>query len=1258
MERLLKPGKLSIDPNSAEASDDWIHWISTFKDYARRFIPDGAEADADKLSALCNCINSKVYKYVRDCKTFVEAEKRLEKLYVKQPNEMFARYLLRSAKQKPNQTLADFKYSLVQLTHDIEFRDVTAAQYRDDLIRDSFINGIQSSEIRQRLLEHKTLSMEGAYEIAVTIDNAKRDNQFFCNSSEEVPIALNAINMEVESEFSDDQRVAAMSSKKSVCYRCGSDKRHDFQKCKAGLLTCHRCGKKGHIIKACRQKGHSGFDVSTRTLERRRESSAALNTGRLYSLQTQSLSMGGHLNHALVSSEVKGKEYRTLLDTGSSKCFVNESVSLNLGVKRSLVQFGVDMAQASSRVQVTSCCKVDIKLLGATYKGVVLYVMKDLCVDIILGNDFLGLHKEVVFQFNGAKDALIVPVSDYCAVIASKVKAPSLFRNLRPGWRPVITKSRRFNARDHEFMMSTVDKWKEEGTVRISHSCWRAQCVVVKRNGEPQRLAIDYSQTINLFTEVDGFPIPLIEDVVNNLASFKFFASYDLRKAYHQVLIPECDKAFTAFEAGDELLEFNVIPFGVTNGGPVFQRVMTEVIKEDRLKDTFVYFDNVVIGADSLNDLKYKSQKFKEAINRRSMTLNEKKTVYGVQELNMLGYCVGGNSIKPDPERLSPLLELPPPSTGRSLKRVLGLFAYYARWVPRFSDRICKLKSAKTFPLSPAELADFESLKKSIAEAALQAIDETLPFTVECDASDVAVSATLNQGGRPVAFMSRSLSGSELLYPSIEKEATAIIEAVRKWSHLLMRQHFVLVTDQRSVAFMLDARKRTKIKNTKIMCWRLELASFSYSIRYRPGELNVGPDTLTRATLATTSTSESRLLDLHRELCCPGITRFWNFVKCKNLPYSLDDVKKCCRSCPTCAEVKPQFYVPPKETLIKATRPMERLALDFKGPLPSAGKNCYFLSVIDEYSRYPFCFPCPDTSSDTVIRCLESIFGLFGSCNYVHSDRGSSFMSKKLKDFLLGKGIASSRTTPYHPQGNGQCERYNGIIWRSIKCALKSRQLPLKSWEVVVPNALDSIRSLLCTATGESPHSRFLTFTRRSSHGKSLPKWMSEPGPVLLRKFVRTSKNDDMVQRVELLEANPMYALVKYPDGRESNVSLRDLAPLPLARESTMADDGVTRMDDGVKTVNMRTDYTKTIRENTQYDNGVENAEWNEAIGESSEPRRSVRDNQGVPSQVFVSNGDVIEGTSNEIGNEETRPRRSIRYNKGVPPQRYGYSKS
>ena len=141
---------------------------------------------------------------------------------------------------------------------------------------------------------------------------------------------------------------------------------------------------------------------------------------------------------------------------------------------------------------------------------------------------------------------------------------------------------------------------------------------------------------------------------------------------------------------------------------------------------------------------------------------------------------------------------------------------------------------------------------------------------------------------------------------------------------------------------MLDARKITNVKNNKILCWRLELASFSYSIRYRPRSQNVGPDTLIRALCTAITTSESRLMSLHKELCCPGVTRLWNFVRAKNLPYSLEDVRKCCRDCTTCAEIKPQFYVTKNNTLVKATHPMERLNLDFKGPLPSSTKKSYF----------------------------------------------------------------------------------------------------------------------------------------------------------------------------------------------------------------------------------------------------------------------------------------------------------------------------
>ena len=86
--------------------------------------------------------------------------------------------------------------------------------------------------------------------------------------------------------------------------------------------------------------------------------------------------------------------------------------------------------------------------------------------------------------------------------------------------------------------------------------------------------------------------------------------------------------------------------------------------------------------------------------------------------------------------------------------------------------------------------------------------------------------------------------------------------------------------------------------------------------------------------------------------------------------------------------------------------------------------------------------------------------------------------------------------------------------------------MPVDLWEAVLPDALHSIRSLLCTSTNATPHELF-RFDRRSPNGKSLAAWLSRPGPVFLRNHVRSSKYDDVVEEVELLEANPMYANVR-----------------------------------------------------------------------------------------------------------------------------------
>ena len=95
--------------------------------------------------------------------------------------------------------------------------------------------------------------------------------------------------------------------------------------------------------------------------------------------------------------------------------------------------------------------------------------------------------------------------------------------------------------------------------------------------------------------------------------------------------------------------------------------------------------------------------------------------------------------------------------------------------------------------------------------------------------------------------------------------------------------------------------------------------------------------------------TESRLVELHRELSCPGITRLLHQVKIRNLPYSLKDVQDVCKSLSSCNEWKPNFYKPPSGKLIRATQPFERISIDFKGPLPSSklSGNKFILTIID-----------------------------------------------------------------------------------------------------------------------------------------------------------------------------------------------------------------------------------------------------------------------------------------------------------------------
>ena len=242
---------------------------------------------------------------------------------------------------------------------------------------------------------------------------------------------------------------------------------------------------------------------------------------------------------------------------------------------------------------------------------------------------------------------------------------------------------------NEKFIAETIKNDLKEGIIEPSSSPWRAQVLVVTGDNHKKRMCIDYSETINKYTLLDGYPLPNMQNLVNKVAQYSHFSTLDLKSAYHQVEIPIEDRPYTAFEANGKLYQSKRISFGLTNAVPWFQRIIHDIIERNNCKGAFAYLDNITICGKTKEEHDANLQQFLEAAAKHNLTFNKNKCTYSSDCISLLGYQIHDRTLRPDPERVKTLLDIPVPKSKKELSRAIGLFAYYAKWLPRFS---CKVK--------------------------------------------------------------------------------------------------------------------------------------------------------------------------------------------------------------------------------------------------------------------------------------------------------------------------------------------------------------------------------------------------------------------------------------------------------------------------------------------------------------------------------------------------------------------------------------
>ena len=201
-------------------------------------------------------------------------------------------------------------------------------------------------------------------------------------------------------------------------------------------------------------------------------------------------------------------------------------------------------------------------------------------------------------------------------------------------------------------------------------------------------MVINYSQTINRHTELDAYPLPLIDELVRKIAENKVYSKIDLKSAYHQIPIHMDDRKYTAFEANGNLYQFTRLSFGLTNAVAIFQRIMNSTIRDNNLERTYAYLDDVIICGRDKTEHDKNLEKFMQVARELNITLDHEKCLFSQNSITYLGYFISNGNLSPDTTRMNSLDNMPYPKDDASMKRMLGLFSYYSKWIKDYSEKI------------------------------------------------------------------------------------------------------------------------------------------------------------------------------------------------------------------------------------------------------------------------------------------------------------------------------------------------------------------------------------------------------------------------------------------------------------------------------------------------------------------------------------------------------------------------------------------
>jgi len=404
---------------------------------------------------------------------------------------------------------------------------------------------------------------------------------------------------------------------------------------------------------------------------------------------------------------------------------------------------------------------------------------------------------------------------------------------------------------ERKAMRQRVDELLSAGVVTPSCSPWSSPVVLVpKKDGKGFRFCVDYRK-INQITKKDVYPLPRIEDALDNLSGASYFSMLDLLSGFYQIEVDANDREKTAFITPDGLYEFVRMPMGMCNSPATFQRLMDSVFMGMKWTMMLVYLDDVVVYGSTFEEMLRRLELVFQKLKEANLTVKASKCRFGERSLKYLGHVISSEGISVDSDKISSVVKFKIPSNVKEVRGFLGLCGYYRRFVRGFASFAAPLnkllRKEEPFVWTEEQQAAFEKLKLLLISPPILAFPrEDAETVVHTDASLIGLGATVSQiqdgKERVVAYGSRSLSRAEKNYSITELECLAIVFAVNKFRPYLHGRKFKVVTDHNALKWLCNV----KDPNGRLARWALRLQSFDIIIEHRAGKIHSNVDSLSR----------------------------------------------------------------------------------------------------------------------------------------------------------------------------------------------------------------------------------------------------------------------------------------------------------------------------------------------------------------------------------------------------------------------------